>query len=111
MDGLVEEQRNYNIRHAHTSHIREDAEGKEIEITDPVRVRPKGMSRREWRELTRKGYRAVRKQELENRRKEAALPESAKIDRRLHAAGLYSSRDLGRVRTVSLDRVFEIVGG
>ena len=64
------------------------------------------MSRREWRDLVRKAYRATRKQELERRREEAAMPEAQKLDRRLHEAGLYSPRDMGRVRPVE----FKIIG-
>jgi len=75
-------------------------------VTDPIRKRPTGMSRRAWRALVRKGYRVTRKQELVNRREEAALPESVKLDRRLHAAGLLSPRDLGRILPVE----FNIVG-
>ena len=100
MDGLNPqyEERMITIRHAKTTHDRDGAE-----VTDPIRKRPKNMSRREWRELMRKGYRAVKRQELQNRREEAALPESVKLDRRLHAAGLISPRDLSRVRPVTID--------
>ena len=89
----MKEQRVFTIRTAKTDH-----DG----VTDPIRKRPAGMTRKRWRELTRRAYRQTRKQELANRREEAALPESAKLDRRLHAAGLYSHRDLGRIRPINL---------
>jgi hypothetical protein len=99
MDGINQyEERMITIRYAQTTHERDGAE-----VTDPIRKRPKSMTRREWRELVRKGYRAVKCQELQNRREEAALPESVKLDRRLHAAGLLSPRDLSRVRPVTID--------
>lgn len=98
----MNELRQITIRYAQTTHERGDG----AEVTDPVRKRPKHMSRREWRELVRKGYRALKRQELEHRRTEAALPETAKLDRRLHAAGLISPRDMGRIRPVE----FKLVG-
>lgn len=101
----MNEQRQITIRYANSTHQVDGAE-----ITDPMRKRPKTMSRREWRELVRKGYRITRKRELQRRREEAALPESVKLDHRLHTAGLYSPRDARVIRQVHLDKVLEING-
>jgi len=71
-----------------------------FEITDPLRVKPATMTRAQWREAVRKGRKIVKKQDRERLREEAAMPESVKLDRRLHQAGLVSPRDMGRIRQV-----------
>lgn len=67
-------------------------------VTDPIRLRPKSMSRAEWRQLMRIRNRAIKRQ----RKADAKIPEPVKLDRRLHAAGLVSPRDYAAIRPVSL---------
>ena len=68
-------------------------------ITEPIVRKPAGWTRRQWREAMKKGRRVTKQQAKE----EARLPESVKMDNRLHAAGLISPRDVSAVLPVHFD--------